>query len=191
MEPWAWTILLLLMGLGLVIMEVFIPSSGVLGFLALCSLVGAVIMGFTSGPGTGLAVLGIIILGLPVIVVTALHYWPHTPIGRRILLKVPGNQDVLPGSSRREQLKKLIGRVGRAKSKMLPSGVISVDGRTVDAVSDGMAIEPGQKIRVIEVRGNRVLVRCVDEETPSETDVDPLARPIDSISGDPFQEPPA
>jgi membrane-bound serine protease (ClpP class) len=188
MEPWAWAILLLLLGLGLVILEVFIPSSGVLGFLAFCSLVGAAIMGFTAGPGTGLAVLGTIILGLPVIIVAALHYWPHTPIGRRILLNTPGSEEVLPDNPRRKQLKKLIGRVGRAKTKMLPSGVITVDGRTVDAVSDGMAIEPGQKVRVIEVRGNRVLVRCVDEETPSEADVDPMARPIDSISGDPFQD---
>lgn len=191
MDPWAWAVLLLLLGLGLVVLEVFIPSSGVLGFLAFCSLAGAVIMGFTTGPATGLAVLGTIILGLPVIVVVALHYWPHTPIGRRILLRTPESDEVLPDSPKRQQLRLLIGRVGRAKTKMLPSGVIAIGGRTIDAVSDGMAIEPGEKVRVIEVRGNRVLVRSIDEEVPSDADIDPLARPIDSFSGDPFQEPPA
>jgi membrane-bound serine protease (ClpP class) len=191
MDPLAWAVLLLLLGLGMVVLEVFIPSSGILGFLAFSALVGAVIMGFTAGPGSGLAVLGVIILGLPVVVVAALHYWPHTPIGRRILLRGPESDEVLPDSPKRQQLLAMIGRVGRAKSKMLPSGVITVGGRTVDAVSDGMPIEPGQKVRVVEVRGNRVLVRSIDEETPSETDIDPLARPIDSISGDPFGEPPA
>lgn len=191
MDPWAWAVLLLLLGLGLVVLEVFIPSSGILGFLAFCSLAGAVIMGFTTGPATGLAVLGIVILGLPVIVVVALHYWPYTPIGRKILLRTPDSDEVLPDSPKRQQLRLLVGRVGRAKTKMLPSGVIAVGGRTVDAVSDGTAIEPGQKVRVIEVHGHRVLVRSIDDETPSDSDIDPLARPIDSISGDPFQEPPA
>ncbi len=188
MEFWAWAVLLLLLGLGLVVLEVFIPSGGILGFLAFCSLAGSVILGFLAGPTTGLTVLGVTILGLPVIVIVALHYWPHTPIGRRILLSGPESEEVLPDSPKRRQLKALIGRVGRAKSKMLPSGVITVDGRTIDAVSDGTPIDPGQKVRIAEVQGNRVLVHCIDEQTPSESDVDPLARPIDSISGDPFQD---
>ena len=66
--------------------------------------------------------------------------------------------------------------------------LITVDGRTIDAVSDGPPIEPGQKVRIAEVQGNRVLVHSIDEATPSQTDADPLARPIDSIGGDPFQD---
>ncbi|NUQ63373.1 MAG: NfeD family protein [Pirellulales bacterium] len=188
MDFWAWAVLLLLLGLGLVILEVFIPSGGILGFLAFCSLAASVVTGFLAGPGTGLAVLGVTILGLPVIVISALHYWPHTPIGRRILLDAPESDEVLPDSPKRQQLKALIGRVGHAKTKMLPSGVVAIHGRTVDALSDGPPIEAGQKVRVVDVRGNRVLVHCVDDETPSEADIDPLARPIDSISGDPFQD---
>ncbi|NLX94799.1 MAG: hypothetical protein GXY83_01350 [Rhodopirellula sp.] len=188
MEFWTWAVLLLLLGLGMVVLEVFIPSGGILGFLAFCSLVGSVITGFMAGPVTGLAVLGTTIVGMPMIVILALQYWPHTPIGRRVLLTTPDSDDVLPDSPKRRHLKALIGRVGRAKSKMLPSGVITVDGRTIDAVSDGPPIEPGQKVRIAEVQGNRVLVHSIDEATPSQTDADPLARPIDSIGGDPFQD---
>jgi len=190
MESWAWAVLLLLLGLGIAVTEVFIPSGGILGFLALSALIGSVIMAFMAGPGTGIAILATVIIGLPIVVVVALHYWPETPIGKRILLSTPDADDVLPDDPRRQKLRGLIGRVGRAKTRMLPSGVVIVDGHAIDAVSDGMPIEPGQKVRILEVRGNRVLVRGIDGESPSETDEDPLARPIDSISGDPFQEEP-
>ena len=73
---------------------------------------------------------------------------------------------------------------------MLPGGAITIAGRTVDAVSEGMPIEAGQAVRVIEVRANRVVVRPLEEETPTESARDPLERPIDSVAPDPFEEPP-
>ena len=54
---------------------------------------------------------------------------------------------------------RLQGRVGVAKTKMLPSGAIIIDGTAYDAISDGMPIDPGEPVRVISVRANRVLVR--------------------------------
>ena len=191
MDPWAWAIVLLLIGLGLAIMEVFIPSAGILSFLAICSLVAAIVMAFLEGPTVGFTVLISAVLGLPVAVVLALRWWPSTPLGRRMLLRVPMGREVLPDSPRMRNLKELGNRVGRAKSEMLPSGAVSIDGRTIDAVSEGMAIAAGQRVRVVEVHGNRVVVRPVDEETPSEADADPLSRPIDTVGLDPFEEPPA
>lgn len=190
MEPWAWAVLLLLLGLGLATLEVFIPSGGILGFLAFVTLMGAIFMAFSAGTTTGMVVLAVTILGVPLLVVVAFQYWPNTPIGKRILLATPEAGEVLPDDPKRQRLKKLVGRVGRAKTKMLPSGVVVVDGRAIDAVSDGMPIEPGQKVRVLEVQSNRVLVRSIEGEPPSETDTDPLARPIDALI-DPFEEPPA
>ena len=66
----------------------------------------------------------------------------------------PTSEDVLPDDPEKERLKGLIGRTGRAKSKMLLSGVITIDGRTVDAVSESMPVEVGQTVRVVQVRGH-------------------------------------
>jgi membrane-bound ClpP family serine protease len=190
--PWLWAVLLLLLGLGLAVLEVFIPSGGILGFLSVCSIIGAIVLGFMDPhPWVGFTILGTAVFGLPAAVVLALRWWPSTPIGRRMVLKAPGGEDVLPDGPRQRGLKELVDRVGVAKSKMLPSGAVTIDGRTIDAVSEGMAIDAGQRVRVVEVRGNRVVVRPVDEETPSETEPDPLARPFDAIGSDPFEDPPA
>jgi membrane-bound serine protease (ClpP class) len=108
-----------------------------------------------------------------------------------MLLTMPDTSEVLPDSPQQRYLKGLIGRVGQAKSKMLPSGAVVVDGRTIDAVSEGMPIEIGQRVRVIEARGNRVVVRITDDEVASANEADPLARPIDTVLPDPFRDPPA
>jgi membrane-bound ClpP family serine protease len=182
--------MLILLGLGLAVLEVFIPSGGILGFLAFCSILGAVVVAFRQGPIAGFAILTAAIVGLPVVLVLALKYWPETPMGKRIMLGAPRTEDVRPDFGRQRGLGELVGQIGQTKSKMLPSGAVLIDGRTIDAVSEGVAIEPGQRVQVIEVHGNRVVVRPVEGEAPSPTDPNPLARPIDSIIPDPWREDP-
>ncbi|KKL10878.1 hypothetical protein LCGC14_2551410 [marine sediment metagenome] len=187
---WVWAILLLVLGLGLAILEIFFPSAGILGFLSAASILAAIFLGFRQGQVTGLAILVVAVIGLPIVVVTALKYWPSTAMGRRVLLMSPKSEDVLPENPRREHLKSFIGQVALTKCKMMPGGAIIVDGQTVDAVSEGMPIEAGQPVRVIEVSAHRVVVRPLDGEIPSETAQDPMQRPIDTVVPDPFEEPP-
>jgi membrane protein implicated in regulation of membrane protease activity len=159
---------------------------------------GSVVLGFMHGPTVGLAILGTAIVGLPIVLAFGFRYWPRTAIGRRVLLATPESEQVLPDNPRLRALKALVGQVGRAKGPMLPSGPVVIEGRTVDAVSEGMAIDAGQMVRVVEVHGMEVVVRPIDEgesvAVPSQKAAkdDPLARPIDAIVPDPFDErPPA
>jgi membrane-bound ClpP family serine protease len=188
-EVWL-AIFLLVAGLGLVILEVFFPSSGLLGFLAACAIVASVAVGFRCDPkpAVGIVILLVAVFGVPVVLMTALNYLPRTAMGRKVLLMSPSSEEVLPDNPRTRSLKAMIGQVGRAKSKMLPGGVITVAGHTIDAISEGMPIEPGQPVRIIEVRANRVVVRPIADETPLGCEEDPLARPVDSVIPDPFDE---
>jgi membrane-bound ClpP family serine protease len=187
MEPWVWPILLLGLGAGLAVLEVFFPSAGILAFLSAAAIVAAIIMGFRVGPFTGIATLIVAAVGLPTILVLAFKYWPHTAMGRRIMLTAPTSEEVLPQNPDFERLKELIGHTGRAKSKMLLSGVVTIDGQTIDAVSESMPIEVGQTVRVVQVRANRVVVRPVDDEAPPGPPPDPLKQTYD----DPFDLPQA
>ena len=190
-DPWIWAVLLLSLAMGLAVLEIFFPSAGILGFLAASAMLGAIIMGFKQGTGCGLAILAVAVVGMPTIVVVAFRWWPQTSMGKQVLLTAPTAEDVLPDDPDRRHLKSLVGHIGRSKCPMFPGGVIVIDGRTVDATSEGMAIETGRAVRVIRVQANRVVVRPVEDETPTETAEDPLQRPIDSVIPDPFKEPPA
>ncbi len=191
MDPVIWSTLLLVVGLVLAVSEVFIPSVGVLGFLSMASMVAAIGLAFyTRGIGVGLVFLALTAVAGPSTLILALRIWPKTAMGRRLLLDVPRGDDVLPDSPLRRTLRGLVGKVGTASTLMLPSGVISIEGHSVDAVSEGLPIEPGTRIRVINIHGNRVLVRPVrpdEPETPTEMDV--LSQPIESLGLDPFDEP--
>ncbi|MDZ7617489.1 MAG: NfeD family protein, partial [Patescibacteria group bacterium] len=82
----------------------------------------------------------------------------------------------------RDRTRAMIGQIAEAKCDMLPAGAIVLDGRTIDAMSEGMPIDSGQKVRIVEARGNRVIVRPVDDEMPTPEAANLLERPID----DPF-----
>jgi membrane-bound ClpP family serine protease len=180
MDPWVWPILLLGLGAGLAILEVFFPSAGILAFLSAAAIVAAIIMGFHQSPLAGTLTLIAAAIGMPTILVLGFKYWPHTAIGRRMILAAPTSDEVLPGDPDFDRLKGLIGRTGRAKSKMLLSGVVTIDGETIDAVSESMPIEVGQAVRVVQVRANRVVVRPLDKDEPVGPPPDPLKQTYDN-----------
>ena len=63
----------------------------------------------------------------------------------------------------------------------------AVDDRDYDAVSEGMPIDQGQRVRVVDVRTCRIVVRPVSDEEPEAQEPateDLLSRPIDSLGLD-------
>jgi membrane-bound serine protease (ClpP class) len=197
MEPLFWPILLVIVGLVLVVLEIFIPSGGILGFLAITSLLVGVVLAFyhyPSRPWIGIVLLSVTLVGLPSCLIVALHYFPNTPIGRRIVLRIPRGDEVLPDRDAQREKDQLVGRLGIAKTKMLPSGVVSVEGRSIDAVSEGMPIDLGESVEVVEVRGNVVVVRRAEADTPANVarsgpESDLLSKPLEELGLDPLDDP--
>ncbi|MCO6455079.1 MAG: NfeD family protein [Pirellulaceae bacterium] len=196
MDPLLWSVLLLALGAGLIILEVFVPSGGVLGVLAAVAIVAAICVAFSGGPILGTSVLVAATILIPLLLAGVVKWWPQTPLGRLILLPIRSGRDVLPDTERTRERESLVGRYGRAKTKMLPSGAIVVGGRTYDAVSQGMAIDPGQPIKVVAVRTYQLIVRPAEEhellaeESPPRTaEEELLARPLDDLGLEPLDDP--
>ena len=187
----AWAILLLLIGCVLVVLEVFIPSGGIISILAGVAFITSILVAFwegpTTGPTTGLVFVGITIFAVPTLVILAFKYWPKTRMGKAFLGELPRENEVVPEDPRRA----LLGRVGVARSKMLPSGAVEIDGQMVDAVSQGQAIEPGAYVVVVEVRANRVVVRSAgkDQRPSHPNPKDILSRPIDELGIESLDDP--
>jgi len=192
MEPYLWSILLLLAGVVIVGIEMFVPSGGVLGVLAGLCFVGGIGVAFMQSVQTGLIMLTVTAAIVPFLIGAGVHFWPSTPIGRRILGRLPDHPDeVLPDSEAYRGLKELIGRRGLTNCKMLPGGSISIDRRSYEAVSVGMAIDENSPVEVVDVRIGRLVVRPSESaesdfpaETPAQSADDLLSRPIDSLGID-------
>lgn len=190
----AWAILLMVLGCMLVVLEVFIPSGGLISILSAVAFIASIVIASwespTTGPVTGLIFAAVTVLLVPTLLAVAFKYWPRTRMGRAFLGDVPKEDEVLPEDPRRT----LMGRVGVARSKMLPSGAVEIDGQMVDAVTQGQAIEPGTYVVVIEVRANRVVVRPAGKDqrpsNQSAKDVkDMLSRPIDELGIESLDDP--
>jgi membrane-bound ClpP family serine protease len=170
----------------------FIPSAGLLSFLAMTAIVASVVTVFLyQGPALGAAYLTGVCVLLTVLAVLFVRWWPHTPVGRRIL-NLPRRQDGddEQESPQKPRLAHLVGQRGHAQTKMLPSGAIKIDGRTYDAVSEGVPIERGQPVEVVEVTGNRIVVRPSRELPPtSAKPKDTRVEPLDMVVPDPFDDP--
>ena len=156
-----WAVVLLVLGLGILWAEIFIPSGGVLGLLGATALVASVLLAFSHGFEMGVIFFGVVSVALPVIFVVGMHLWPRTPVGRWLALK-PLRDDEAVEDRPPPGLEGLVGRVGRTITPLRPSGLTDFDGRRIDTLAEGFLIEPGTLVRVVSVRGNRVTVRPVE-----------------------------
>lgn len=157
MEPITWAIILIVVGASLIVLELFIPSGGIIGFLSAASFIAAVIMGFKIDNNTGLAILGSALLTSGLMVALIIKYWHHTPIGSRALPPDLRVSEAVVGN-----LEHLQGTQGISRSDLMPNGEVDIDGKHYDAVSSGTFIARGSAVQVTDVRGNRLLVQAVD-----------------------------
>jgi membrane-bound ClpP family serine protease len=192
MEPLVWPIVLMLLGIGLVCLEIFVPSAGLLGVMATAAVVASIVMGFMHSVLLGTVMVLVATLVLPLIVSLGIKVWPHTPIGKLILAKRPqSDNEVLPDTAEYGLRDRLLGKKGVTKTELLPSGDVVIDGRVYDAMSNGVAISAGQPVRVVDVNTQRLVVRPMGEEE-AKADApsgDVLSTPLERLGIEPFDDP--
>jgi membrane-bound serine protease (ClpP class) len=153
--------LLIVVGLALLVAEVFLFSHGVLAALSLAALIVAVTLAFSEGAYSGLTALLTLFVSLSVIGILFFNFWPKTPMGKHLFLHAP-EDDALASHPAQQELERLRGRFGRTISALRPAGITDFDGRRVDTLSEGSLIQPGQWVQCVEVKAGKVIVRQVD-----------------------------
>ena len=168
-------IFLFVLGVVFLLLEVIIPSGGLLTLLALSSFGASVWRaGATEGAGAAWA-LGII---APILTLAILYfgvkYIPRTRLGRGLVLFRPGDEGgeqaptasqtdtvTAEGGTDEEHLQPLLGKEGVAQSDLRPVGIVLIDGRRIDCVTEGAMVDAGSRVKIVAVQGNRVVVRRV------------------------------
>ncbi len=157
-------ILLLGLGLAFVVAEVLFPSFGILSILATASIVAAVAIAFSVDTETGVQFLVAVALLVPIAIVLGFKVLPNTPIGRRLTMTGLSFESTAATDARDLDL---VGHEGVVEAVLRPAGMARIGGRRVDVVSRGEMIEAGVRVRVAEVRGNRVVVVPADARSAS------------------------
>lgn len=144
---------LFILGLMLLGLEALAPGFGVLGISGLVSLSASIILAYpsrTAGAWSlGIAALWLLFLGrIAVRVLGATGVWNHLVL-----------REGQPGKPEAVSPSPLLGREGVALTVLRPAGMVEIDDERVDAVSEGSYIAAGSSVRVVQVQGNRVVVR--------------------------------
>lgn len=183
-----WPLLLLLLAIAFIALEMFIPSGGALGLLAVLSAIAAVVVAFfTGGSVWGTTWLAVVTAVLPISALIAIRVWPLTPLGRRMTYRPP----LADKFDNQQRSQSLVGLKGRAQTVMLPAGRILIEGQMLDAVSNGTPIEAGDVVEVIQIEGNHIVVRPADQipANKKESQEDILSQPIETLGLDELENP--
>jgi membrane-bound ClpP family serine protease len=169
-------VLLFLLGLVLIGIEIFLlPGFGVTGISGiLLVLAGLGLATVEHLPQTGpewarfggtMMQFGLGLVVSTVAAVLVARYLPHIPYANRLVLsppgEKPGDENITAASGTQESLVALLGAVGTAATAMRPAGMALFGESYVDVVSEGSYIPAGARVQVIEIEGNRVVVKEV------------------------------
>jgi len=160
-----WGLALLGIALVLLIVEVFIPSGGLIAATAGVSALAGVIMLWQHDTTWGIiGLLAVLVLG-PTCLYWALKTMPYTPVGRALLGGRPEDEIEAQEDAERERLmrrKARIGMAGVALSDMHPVGDIEVDGETFEALAEHAWIDAADPVVVTHADGMQIKVRAAD-----------------------------
>jgi membrane-bound serine protease (ClpP class) len=151
---------LFLIGLALVAIEVLIvPGFGAVGVLGGLSLLGAgALAWFKLGRTEGMVAIALAAGGLAFL----FWYLPRSRAARSLVL-----EEVQQGSAAAPGLAALLGKEGHTLTPLRPSGSAEFDQLPVDVVADGVFVEAGVRVKVVQVEGMRVVVEPVREYVPT------------------------
>jgi len=147
--------------LAVFVLEVFFVSFGALTAIAVALGVGGIALAFGVSTAYGWTMIGVLVVGIPIVLRLAFKLLPLLPFARGFYLRAPQLTDAERHAAAAPETE-LKDAIGQATSQLRPAGTALFGDRPVQVVTEGTLIERGARVRVVDVTGNRVVVELVD-----------------------------
>lgn len=157
-----WTIIILFVSAMLLILAEFLVPGGLLGILGAGMLFASCGIGWYHYPDYGIFIVIGELLGTAMSILLGMYLLSRTEAMNPLIMDARQNKG--EGWSAPTADPELMGTTGQVHTALRPAGTILVNGKRIDAVSDGEFIDAGAAVRVIEVEGNRVVVETAASE---------------------------
>ena len=163
-----WGFILAGAALGLLFVELLVPSGGLLGLVCGVAAIGSIVAFFKYDTTFGAAALLAYIILTPILLVFVFKLWIQSPLAKRMVL---GSEDTLAegddtvGESQQERLRRLealrelIGAEGVSVTALRPVGFVKINGRRIDAMAESGIVEADTPVVVTDVYDNQIKVR--------------------------------
>lgn len=159
------TIILFVIGVGLVIAEFFLPG-GIAGTIGALAIVGSIIMAGGNPREMAISVLiavAIAIIGM-VIIMKFFGKKLHL-LNKMVLMDATDTESGYVSNVNRVEL---LGRSAETTTPLRPSGTVNLDGERIDVVSEGSYIDRGKSVIIVKVEGSRIVVRESEKKEENE-----------------------
>ena len=149
------SIILFVVGIGLLVAEMYQPGFGVFGIFGILSLIACILV-TAQTILHGLMLTGIFFVIILILLVIFILFFSKTMPKSFILTD---EETVEQGFSGTEDMHYLMGKTGTVQTLCRPAGTVDFDGVRLDVVTNGEYIEKGTFVEVIEIEGNRIVVK--------------------------------
>ena len=150
------SIILFVVGVGLLIVEMFEPGFGFFGAFGIVSLIACIfVTADTVAQGLTLTIIFFVLILILLGIFLALVSKGRLP-GKLILKDA---ETLEQGFSGTEDMAYLMKKTGVVVTICRPVGNVDFDGVKLEVVTQGEYIEKGKMVEVIEIEGNRVVVK--------------------------------
>ena len=157
-------ILCALVGVGLLVLEAFMPGFGLAGISGIAMEVAAVILMYRREGALPAVILSLVALSAAAVALTfSLRSAAKGKLSQSDLV-LRATEDAEAGYVASDDMQVFLGKEGETVSALRPAGIAALDDVRLNVQSDGDFIPAGTRIRVTRVDGNRVLVRPVDNK---------------------------
>ncbi len=159
-------ILMFVVGLGLLLLEIFvIPGFGVAGIGGIALILASIFLSLVGAdPFLDMNAVSIAIIQVSmsllvsiILIFVLVRFLPKSNLFKKFILSEEEKADA--GYTSRTDFSELLGAEGIAVTTLRPAGTAEINGKRVDVVTDSEYIEHGKPIVVTAVEGMRVVVR--------------------------------
>lgn len=149
-----------LAGILCIIIEMLMPTVGLLAGAGVAAMLYSVVM--TLGGDINAVYAMLVSFAMAVFIFALIvKKLPSSKLWNRLTLKDKSN--TANGYVSAEPREELLGKRGIVVTELRPSGLALIADKLVDVISEGAFLTKGEKIIVVAVNGNRVLVRKVNK----------------------------
>jgi membrane-bound serine protease (ClpP class) len=152
-----WTSLAIFVtGLILLVIEAIVPGFGLPGISGIILVIAGIILAMGTVT-SALVSLSIAIIITAIITILLIKFGRKSPLINKIILTTHQKDEEGYLSSKPKD--EYLGLEGITVSELRPSGIIEIDGKRLDALSEGSFIPKETAIKVVRVEGSKIIVR--------------------------------
>lgn len=150
------TLILFVLGIGLIILELFLPG-GIAGIIGLVAILASLFLATDNVLYMGISILIAIGVSILASILMAKVFGKKMKIFKKIILTDSTSTE--SGYVSNKNRTELVGLEGYTLTALRPSGSVLIGDERIDVVSEGAYIEKNKRVRIIKAEGARIVVR--------------------------------